>query len=78
MHIAAVPGTIFALAVSVIIDQVAPAGTVAALASVAIGGSGGLALYLLAARVLNVTEVSEMTRSLRVRLRLGRVRLLRN
>jgi putative peptidoglycan lipid II flippase len=72
MHVAALPGMIFALAVSVIVDRIAPAGTLAALAIVAIGGSGGLALYLLAARVLNVTEVSELTRSLRVRFRLGR------
>jgi len=78
MHVAAVPGTIFALAVSVIIDLIAPAGTVASLASVAIGGTGGLMLYLVAARVLKVTEVSELTRSLRLRLRLGRARLLRN
>jgi putative peptidoglycan lipid II flippase len=78
MHIAAVPGMIFALAVSVVIDRIAPAGTIAALATVAIGGSGGLMLYWLAARVLNVTEVSELTRSLRLRLRLGRAGLLRN
>jgi putative peptidoglycan lipid II flippase len=78
MHIAAVPGMIFALAVSVVIDRIAPAGTIAALATVAIGGSGGLVLYVLAARVLNIAEVSELTRSLRLRLRLGRVRTLRN
>jgi putative peptidoglycan lipid II flippase len=77
MHVAAVPGMIFALAVSVIIDRIAPAGTVAALATVAVGGTGGLALYLLAARFLNVTEVTELTRSLLLRLRPGRARLLR-
>jgi len=78
MHLAAIPGMIFALAVSVVIDRIAPAGTIAALATVAIGGSGGLMLYWLAARVLNVTEVSELTRSLRLRLRLGRASLLRD
>jgi putative peptidoglycan lipid II flippase len=72
MHVAALPGMIFALAVSVIVDRIAPGGTVAALATVAVGGSGGLALYLLAARVLNVAEVSELTRSLRSRLRISR------
>jgi putative peptidoglycan lipid II flippase len=78
MHAAALPGMIFALAMSVIIGRIAPGGTVAALAIVAVGGSGGLALYLLAARVLNVAEVSELTRSLRIRLRTGRGGLLRN
>ena len=63
MHVAALPGMVFALAVSVIIGRIAPAGTVTALAIVAIGGCGGLALYLLAARILNITEVSELTRS---------------
>jgi putative peptidoglycan lipid II flippase len=78
MHVAALPGMIFALAVSVVIDRIAPGGTVAALAIVAIGGSGGLALYLLAARILNVAEVSDLTHSLRIRLRIGRGGLLRN
>jgi putative peptidoglycan lipid II flippase len=78
MHVAAVPGMVFALAVSVIIDRIAPAGTVAALATVAVGGTGGLVLYLLAARFLNVAEVTELTRSLRLRLRPGRARLLRS
>jgi putative peptidoglycan lipid II flippase len=72
MHVAALPGMIFALAVSVIIGRIAPGGTVAALATVAVGGSGGLALYLLAARVLNVAEVTELTRSLRGRLHISR------
>ena len=72
MHAAAVPGTIFALAVSVIFERIAPGGRVTPLAIVATGGSGGLALYLLAARLLNVTEVTALTNSLRMRLRLGR------
>jgi len=69
MHLAAVPGTIFAVAVSIVLGRVAPGGTVTALAIVAIGGSGGLLLYLLAARLLKVAEVSEMTRMLWIRVR---------
>jgi putative peptidoglycan lipid II flippase len=69
MHLAAVPGTIFAVAVSIVIGRVAPGGTVTALATVAIGGSGGLLLYLLAARLLKVAEVSEVTRMLWIRVR---------
>jgi putative peptidoglycan lipid II flippase len=69
MHLAAVPGTIFAIVVSIVLDRVAPGGTVTALAIVVIGGSGGLLLYLLAARLLKVAEVSEMTRMLWLRVR---------
>jgi putative peptidoglycan lipid II flippase len=78
MHVAAVPGMLFAIAVSVIIDRIAQAGTVTSLAIVAIGGSGGLLLYLLTARLLKVTEIGELTHSFRARFRLRRSGLLRN
>jgi len=67
MHLAAVPGAIFAIATSVIIGRIAPAGTITALTIVAVGGTGGLALYLLAARMLRVEEIGELTASLRTR-----------
>ncbi|HTZ91041.1 MAG TPA: murein biosynthesis integral membrane protein MurJ [Streptosporangiaceae bacterium] len=76
MHAAAVPGMIFAIAVSVIIDRIVPATTVSSLAIVAIGGGGGLLMYLLAARLLGVAEVTELTNSLRTRFGPGRSRLL--
>jgi len=69
MHIAAIPGVIFAIAVSVLIGAEAPPGTLTALATVALAGSGGLLLYLVSARMLRVGEVGGMTR--RVRARLG-------
>jgi putative peptidoglycan lipid II flippase len=69
LHIAAIPGTAFAVAVSVVIAWAAPAGTITALAIVAVGGLGGLLLYLLAARILRIEEVGQLTRSLRTRLR---------
>lgn len=68
MHVAAVPGTLFALATSVVIDWVAPGGTLTEIAIVALGGSGGLLLYLLMARRLRVAEVAEFTRVVRARL----------
>lgn len=71
MHVAAVPGTVFAIAVSVLIGRIAPGGTITALAIVAIGGSGGLLLYLLAARLLKVTEVGDLLHSVRARFRLA-------
>ena len=69
MHLAAVPGMIFAIAVTVLIDKVAPPGTITALTIVAAGGAGGLLLYVLTARLLKVAEIGELTRMVRVRLR---------
>jgi murein biosynthesis integral membrane protein MurJ len=69
MHAAAVPGTIVALAVALGIGAVTAQGTVAALATVALGGTGGLLAYLLCARLLRVGEISDLTSLLRARLR---------
>jgi putative peptidoglycan lipid II flippase len=70
MHVAALPGMIFAVAATVLIDKVAPAGTITSLSIVAVGGAGGLLLYLLTARFLNVAEIGELTQM--VRRRFGR------
>jgi putative peptidoglycan lipid II flippase len=67
MHVAAAPGMVFAIAVSVVIGRIAPGGTITALAIVAIGGGGGLLLYLLTARLIKVTEVGDLLQSVRVR-----------
>src|SRR5215472_16654975 len=68
LHVAAIPGVIFAFGASALIGAVMPAGTLAALATVAIGGSGALALYMLAARALKIGELRELTGMLRARL----------
>jgi putative peptidoglycan lipid II flippase len=68
MHLAAIPGVIFAIVVSVVIGAEAPSGTLAALATVAIGGSGGLLLYWGAGRLLRVGELREVTGMVRARL----------
>ena len=67
MHVAAAPGMVFAIAVSLVIGRIAPGGTITALAIVAIGGGGGLLLYLLTARLIKVTEVGDLLQSVRVR-----------
>lgn len=69
LHVAAIPGVIFALGASALIGAVMPAGSLAALATVAIGGSGALLLYLLAAKALKIGELRELTGMLRARLR---------
>jgi putative peptidoglycan lipid II flippase len=68
LHVAAIPGVIFALGVSALIGHVLRAGTLAALATVAIGGSGGLLLYLLFARALKIDELYQLTGLLHARL----------
>ena len=68
MHAAAIPGTIFAIGTSILIGHVAPAGTITAIAIVAVGGSGGILLYVLTAWKLKVAEVGQLTRMVRARL----------
>lgn len=68
MHVAAIPGMIFAVGASILISRVAPGGALTAMTIVIVGGSGGLLLYLLAAWKLKVAEVAELARYVRARL----------
>jgi putative peptidoglycan lipid II flippase len=68
MHLAAVPGLIFALAASFMVGVVVPPGPVFGIATVIIGGGGALLLYLLFARALGIAELPEITSGLRSRL----------
>jgi putative peptidoglycan lipid II flippase len=68
MHVAAIPSVIFALATSFMIGVLLPPGPAFGIATVIVGGSGALLLYLLFARALAITEVSELTTGLRGRL----------
>jgi putative peptidoglycan lipid II flippase len=69
MHAAAIPAVIFAIAVSIMINAVAPGGHIAALATVVLGGSGALLLYVLFAKGLGVTELDDLGDTVRSRLR---------
>jgi murein biosynthesis integral membrane protein MurJ len=68
MHLAAIPGLIFALATSFMVGVILPPGPAFGIVTVVLGGSGALLLYLLFARALGVTEVTELTSGLRARL----------
>jgi putative peptidoglycan lipid II flippase len=68
LHLAAIPGVIFALGMSALIGAVLPASTPAALGTVAVGGSGALVLYLVSARALKIDELHQLTGMLRTRL----------
>ena len=69
MHAAAIPGVIFAIAVSVMVGAVIPGGRIAALVTVALGGSGAMLLYVLFAKAFRVAELDDLTTSVRARLR---------
>jgi putative peptidoglycan lipid II flippase len=69
MHASVIPGVLFALAVSLMISAVAPGGRLGALATVAIGGSGAMLMYVMFAKAFGVTELTDVSASLRARLR---------
>ncbi len=67
MHLAAVPGMIFAILAWLVIGHIGSGGTLTALAIVTLGGSGGLVLYVLTARWLRISEVSDLIAMCRAR-----------
>jgi putative peptidoglycan lipid II flippase len=67
MHVAAVPGLVFAALTSVLIGRVSGS-WLAALATVAVGLAGGLLLYVVAGSRLKITEIGDVTAMLRSRL----------
>jgi putative peptidoglycan lipid II flippase len=69
MHAAAIPGAVFAIAVSVMLGAVIPGGRIAALATVTLGGAGAMLLYVMFAKAFGVTELNDLTGTIRARLR---------
>ena len=69
MHLAAIPGAIFALAVSFAVGVLLAPGPAFGIVTVIIGGSGALLLYVLFAKAFGVTELTELGGGLRMRLR---------
>jgi putative peptidoglycan lipid II flippase len=69
MHLAAIPGAIFALAVSFSVGVIFSPGPAFGIITVIIGGSGALLLYVLFCKALGVTELTELGSGLRTRLR---------
>ena len=69
MHLAAIPGAIFALAVSFSVGVIFSPGPAFGIITVIIGGSGALLLYVLFSKALGVNELTELGSGLRTRLR---------
>jgi murein biosynthesis integral membrane protein MurJ len=70
MHVAALPAALFALGVVIAVTIALGSGKVASFAIVVAGGAGALVIYMVAARVLRVSEVTDLIGT--VRSRLGR------
>jgi putative PEP-CTERM system TPR-repeat lipoprotein len=69
MYLAAIPGAIFALAVSFSVGVIFAPGPAFGIITVILGGSGALLLYVLFCKALGVTELTELGSGLRTRLR---------
>jgi putative peptidoglycan lipid II flippase len=67
MHLAAVPAAIFGLAMMLAVGVVLSPGPAFGIATIVLGGSGALLLYVLFAKALGVTEVTDLTAGLRNR-----------
>jgi len=68
MHLAAVPGAIFALAITFSVGVILSPGPVFGIITVIVGGSGALLLYVLFAKAFGVSELTELGSGLRTRL----------
>jgi putative peptidoglycan lipid II flippase len=69
MHLAAIPGAIFAIAVSLMIGAIIPGGRTGAMLTVVCGGSGALLMYVVFAKAAGIAELSDLTNTVRARLR---------
>ena len=69
MHLAAIPALLFAWAVTFMVGVIFAPGPVYGLVTVILGGSGGLLLYLLFARALRISEVTDLITTVASRLR---------
>jgi putative peptidoglycan lipid II flippase len=67
MHASAIPGMIFAIAVSLMVNVIVPAGTLNGLVTVVLAGCGSLLLYVLFAKAFGVTELEDLTGSVKAR-----------
>jgi putative peptidoglycan lipid II flippase len=69
LHLAAIPAVLFCLAWIVMISVLIPEGTLAALIQASVASIGALLLYVMFARALGVTELTELTSSVTRRFR---------
>jgi len=68
MHLAAIPGAVFALAITFAVQVILAPGPAFGIITMVIGGSGALLLYVLFGKALGITEITELGAGLRTRL----------
>jgi putative peptidoglycan lipid II flippase len=66
MHAAALPSAVLALSLSLAARAVVPAGTIGTLTAVVLAGCAAVSVYLLLARLLRVTELTELLATARL------------
>ena len=69
MHLASLAPACFAIAISLMIDVLVPAGRLGAFVILVLAGSGGLLLYVMFARALRVRELAGLTETVTARFR---------
>jgi len=69
MYVAAIPGAIFAIAVVFMVNAIIPGGKFGALLTVVVGGCGALLMYVVFAKAAGVGELTDLTDTVRARLR---------
>jgi putative peptidoglycan lipid II flippase len=69
MYMAAIPGAIFAIAVVFMVNAIIPGGKFGALLTVVVGGCGALLMYVVFAKAAGVSELTDLTDTVRARLR---------
>jgi putative peptidoglycan lipid II flippase len=69
MHLASLAPACFAIAISLMIGVLLPAGRLGAFVIIALAGSGGVLLYVMFARALRVSELAGLTETVTARFR---------
>ena len=69
MHLASLAPACFAIAISLMVGVLLPAGRLGAFVIIALAGSGGLLLYVMFARALHVSELAGLTETVSARFR---------
>jgi murein biosynthesis integral membrane protein MurJ len=69
MHLASLAPACFAIAISLMVGVLLPAGRLGAFVTIALAGSGGLLLYVMFARALRVGELAGLTETVTARFR---------
>ena len=69
MHLSAIPSVLFAVAATLMVAVVLPTGRLNAIVTVTLAGCGALLLYVLFAKASGITELTDLTTTVRSRLR---------